>query len=89
MSGSGRRFRRQEAGSSWADLVLDLSSRWVVGPARRTRRGEASGSSCAEARAVDPGVPQQRCRTGNSWATVIVVNVTFYSLVTYSEQRKH
>ena len=39
--------------------------------------------------AVDPGVPQQRCRTGNSWATVIVVNVTFYSLVTCSEQRKH
>ena len=67
----------------------DLSSRWAVGPARRTRRGEAGRSSCAEARAVDPGVPQQRCRTGNSWATVIVVNVTFYSLVTYSEQRKH
>ena len=67
----------------------DLSSRWAVGPARRTRRSEASGSSCAEARAVDPGVPQQRCRTGNSWATVIVVNVTFYSLVMCSEQRKH
>ena len=55
-----------------------------AGPARRT-----GGSSCVEVRAVDPGVPQQRCRTGNSWATVIVVNVTFYSLVTCSEQRKH
>lgn len=68
---------------------MDLSSRWVVEPVMRARRGEAGGSSCVVARAVDPGVPQQRCRTGNSWATVIVVNVTFYSLVTYFEQRKH
>lgn len=40
VAGSGRRFRRQEAGSSWADLVLGLSSCWAVGPARRTRRGK-------------------------------------------------
>ena len=49
-----------------------------VDPARQNR------PSCAETRAVDPvrqacGAP--RCRTGNSWVTVIVVNVTFYSLV--------
>ena len=81
MAGSGWRFRRQEAGGPeqlLGDGVCEAD------PARRT-----GGSSCAEVRAVDPGVPQQRCRTGNSWATVIVVNVTFYSLVTYSEQRKH
>lgn len=40
VAGSGWRFRRQEAGSSWADLVLGLSSRWAVGPAMRARRGE-------------------------------------------------
>ena len=83
-------------------MVVDCGGEWAAGLgggkqsavlvarfARRTRRGEASGSSCAEARAVDPGVPQQRCRTGNSWATVIVVNVTFYSLVMCTEQCKH
>lgn len=57
-----------------------------VDPARRNRPG------CVAVSWVDPvrqacGAP--RCRTGNSWVTVIVVNVTFYSLVTYSEQRKH
>lgn len=57
-----------------------------VDPARQNR------PSCAETRAVDPvrqacGAP--RCRTGNSWVTVIVVNVTFYSLVTYSDQQKY
>ena len=80
-----------DCGGEWA-VVLGggkQSAVLVARFARRTRRGEAGGSSCAEARAVDPGMPQQRCRTGNSWATVIVVNVTFYSLVMCSEQRKH
>ena len=67
---------------------MDCGGERVAWPVRWTRRGKIDLAASWRAGRTSAD-RSRRCRTGNNWVTVIVVNVTFYSLVTYSEQRKH